>query len=296
MNAPANLQQHPLSAAFPRPTAAEAQALEDSIEVIGVQIPITVYEGMVADGWSRYTTAVKLGMDCPMVELDADTDPRDFAKSQAARRNLTPSQTAMVITEIYKWKPAHRPVKSTLKVELSESVKKDELSSPLSKSNAELADIAGATVRTIQQAKAVQTHAVPEVVAAVKAGAIGLPKAAAIARMPKAEQAAAVAKPLPKPAPKDYPVNPHADQDKEAIAALVEENARLNDCLAVAAMDATDEERAAALTTLAELRAEVKKLQATNRQLTHTRDSLMNELAAAKRLCISLQSKLRKAT
>ena len=48
--APANFQQHPLSAAFPRPSAAEFQALKDSIIAIGVQIPITIYDGQVIDG------------------------------------------------------------------------------------------------------------------------------------------------------------------------------------------------------------------------------------------------------
>lgn len=95
-----------------------------------------------------------------------------------------------------------------------------------------------------------------------------------------------------KPAPKDYPVNPatpeapaagpapeQIDQDREVIAALSEENDRLNDRLAVAAMDATDEERAAALTTIAELRAENKTLRATNKQLTNSRNWFQNQVA-----------------
>ena len=50
MNATPNMLQHTLSAAFPRPSAEEFQALRDSIIAIGVQIPITMYDGQVIDG------------------------------------------------------------------------------------------------------------------------------------------------------------------------------------------------------------------------------------------------------
>lgn len=190
MNTPANLLQHPLSAVYPRPSADEFQALKDSIEVIGVQVPITLYEGKIIDGWSRYSAATELDMNCPCVEL-GDTDPQDFAHSQTARRNLTTSQIAMVITEIYKWKPVGNPALVQLHTQCA-----------IGKSTAEIAAIAGVHRNTIVQAQSVQTHAVQEVQAAVKNGDVGLPKAAAIAKMPKAEQAAALNKPLPK----SYPV------------------------------------------------------------------------------------------
>ena len=69
------------------------------------------------------------------------------------------------------------------------------------------------------------------------------------------------------------------NEDKEAIAILSEENDRLNDRLAVAAMDATEEERAAAAETLEELRKENKMLRAMNKQLTISRDTFQNQVA-----------------
>lgn len=51
-------QQHPLSAAFPAMSAEDFQGLKDSIENIGVQNPITIFEGMVVDGWNRYKAEV----------------------------------------------------------------------------------------------------------------------------------------------------------------------------------------------------------------------------------------------
>lgn len=289
MIAPTNLTQHPLSGAFPRPSITEFQALMDSISAIGVKVPITIFDGQVIDGWSRYSAAMKLGMNCPMVELD-DTDPQDFAKSQAARRNLTPSQTAMVITEIYQWRPVganQHKGGSTLKVEPQ-------------KSAAELAAIAGVHVNTISRAKAVQTHAVPEVQAAVKNGEVGLPKAAAIAKLPKAEQAAALTKPLPK----DYPVNPVEVEDiafREAAS-----NTEADDCteldmanyaiqdlqamLAVANLHSPNsEDQAQAATLIAELRAYIKSLEGMNRQLTISRDTFQNEAAHYKRNILRLE-------
>jgi hypothetical protein len=272
MNAPANLLQHALSAAFPRPSAAEFEALKDSINVIGVQVPITIFDGQVIDGWSRYSAATELGMDCPMVELGG-TDPHDFAKSQAARRNLTPSQTAMVIVEIYKWKPAHRPVNHTLNVCLSDN---STLKVDLTKSSAELASIAGVHINSITRAKTVQTNAVPEVVAAVKNGDVGLPKAAAIAKLPKAEQAAALTKPLPKlhqhvqdvalhEAPPDEPEDFGPDADELAAQAAAEQADRATMQLLLD----SDNALATAVT-------EIKRLKAEMFLLKQSRDAAMN--------------------
>jgi len=256
------LAQHPLSAAWPAMQADEYQSLKDSIEVIGVQNPITLFESMVIDGWHRYTAATELGMSCPS-KLLGEVDPVDFVKSQNdARRHITGSQKAAAIVAIYAWKPAHREIKG-------------EPGSHLSKSNAELAAIAGVSDKTIKQAKAVQANATPEVKAAVKAGTMSVKKAAETVKPEKPKTAPVAPTPVvaPEPAPEEI------NEDKEAIAILSEENDRLNDRLAVAAMDATDEERASAATTIEELRQENKMLHAMNKQLTISRDSFQNQAA-----------------
>ena len=92
---PKTYAQHPLSAAFPAMSAEDFQALTDSIDNIGIQNPITLFEGMVIDGWHRYSAALRLGMDCPTVEL-GDVDPREFVMAQnKARRHTTQAQLAM---------------------------------------------------------------------------------------------------------------------------------------------------------------------------------------------------------
>ena len=254
-----NLQQHPLSAAFPAMSAEDFQALTDSIENIGVQNPITLFEGMVIDGWHRYRAASDLGVDCPSKELAEWIDPVAFVRAQNKdRRHLPLSAWALIEVSLRAWKPSHRPDKG-------------ELSSPLQASNQEMADAVGVTTRTIQQAKAVQTTAAPEVIAAVTSGAIGLPKAAAIAKLPQAEQAAAIHKPAPaakpalkasKPAAEPEPENHDLAEAVFTINELSAENEQLRDRLAVEAMDASEEEKTSAAEIIAELRQQVRTLEA----------------------------------
>lgn len=270
--------QHPLSAAFPAMSADDRQALKDSIEILGVQNPITIFEGQVLDGWHRCCIAAELMMDCPEVTLDADTDPRDFVLAQnKARRHITAAQLAMATTAVYTWHPAHRPAKeggTQCRV----------------KTNAELAAMAGTGERSIRQAKTIQSSASAEVKAAVKRGEIGLPKAAAIARLPQAEQAAAIGRPLPKhekPTPKEYAVQetePDPEDDYTPLDAANDQIAELQDALAVAYMgevDPADKDAAKAL--IAELRQEIKTLQSTLKAVTTARDTYLNENAELRR-------------
>lgn len=252
-------------------SADDYQALKDSIENIGVQNPITLFEGMVVDGWNRYSAARELGMDCPTVEM-GDVDPRDFVLAQnKARRHVTQAQLAMATTSVYAWKPVGNPA-------LSNSA----LSAELGKTTKELAEAAGVGIRSIEQAKAVQTKGTPEVQAAVKSGAIGLPKAAAIAKLPQAEQAAAIHKPAPKkaaPAPAPV-VEPEAEAPPEytALDAAHDQINELQADLVVARMgDIPEEQKTQAAERIAALQAEINTLTATLAAVQLSRDSLMEE-------------------
>ncbi len=251
--------QHPLSAAFPAMPEEDFQALKDSIDAIGVQNPITLFEGMVIDGWHRYTAANDLGMHCPVVEL-GNVDPRDFVLAQnKARRHITQAQLIAAASAVYQWRP-HGGNQSALSADCI--------------SSKELAEKVGAGVRSVEQYRHVERKAAPVVVEAVKSGAIGLPKAAAIAKLPKEEQAAAIAKPAPKKPAQATPVpvtDSHELQEAaEAINALAEENEQLRDRLAIASMEATAEEKAEAAQIIADLRHQIKALEA---ELDATRTS-----------------------
>lgn len=265
-------QQHPLSAAFPAMSAEDFQGLKDSIENIGVQNPITIFEGMVVDGWNRYKAANELGMDCPSKDLDNWIDPVAFVRAQNKdRRHLPLSAWALIEVSLREWKPSHRPDKG-------------ELSSPLQASNQEMADAVGVTKRTIQQAKAVQSNATAEVIAAVKSGEIGLPKAAAIAKLPKEEQAAAIHKPAPKAAPAVVEPEIEAPPEYTELDAAHDQISELQAELVVARMgDIPEEEKQQAAGLIAELHAEIKTLNASLKAAYLSRDQLMEENAQMKR-------------
>ena len=266
------LKQHPLSSAFPSMNADDFLALKDSIENIGVQNPITLFEGMVIDGWHRYSAATELDMECPTVEL-GDVDPRDFVLAQnKARRHVTQAQLAMATTAVYDWKP-----------------RGDQRSAPgadRAKSTKELAEVAGVGVRSIEQAKAVQTKAAPEVVDAVKRGDIGLKKAVAIAQLPKDEQAAAITKPVAEIKKQAEPEVPEYDgpSEEELRAHALQEQA---DREAMDKLMESDDKLATAF-------AEIKRLTALNAVLESRNQGLMNEKNEAIRLVKSRDRQIAK--
>lgn len=191
-----NLKQHPLSAAWPAMQADEYQSLKDSITNVGVQNPITLFQGMVLDGWHRLKAALEVGMPCPS-KLLGDTDPVDFVKAQNdARRNVTASQRALAISAIYSWKPSGQP-------------KNPAPGAALSKTTAELAEMAGTSERTIRQAKVVETKATPEVKAAVRAGTMSV-KSAAETTKPAAAPAKPALTVVARPAPPEEDGAPDA--------------------------------------------------------------------------------------
>lgn len=265
------LQQHPLSQAFPAMGLDDFQALKDSIETIGVQNPVTLFEGMVIDGWHRYSAASELGIECPTVEL-SDVDPRDFVLAQnKARRHITVAQIALATAAVYAWHPQGGDRRSVSK----------DTECPL-KTTAEIADAAGVHINTIKQAKAVRTNAVPEVIEAIKNGEIGLPKAAAISKLPKDEQAAAIAKPLPKQKPEQHEDDgPSPEEVAEAI------RAQQDDADAVRLILEADD-------ALAAMTAKCKQQAAQIRILEERVRGLTNEAAQAVRLAKSWRAKCEK--
>lgn len=285
---PKTYGQHPLSAAFPAMTPEEFQELKDSIEAIGVQNPITVADGMVIDGWHRYSACTQLGMACPVVELAPGIDPRDFVIAQnQARRHVTKAQLAMAVTAVYQWKP-HGDQRSTLNVDRV-------------KSTAEMASVAGVHANTITQAKTVTAQATPAVVDAVKRGELGWPKAAAIAKLPPDQQAEAIHKPLPRtvsvaPPPKSSTPDPWAnlpEGDNTLPEGMTEEDfgpspEEIAEALAHEAAEKAKRELLEKMIEsddqMATLFEEAKMLKAQVARLERYRDELMNKAHAIEQI------------
>ena len=296
--------QHPLSAAFPPLTPDEFAALRDSITDLGVQNAITIFEGQVLDGWNRYCAATELGLECPERELESWVDPRAFVLAQnKARRHLTIAQMSLAAAAVYEWRGVGRPSgNSALSAELKQS---------------EVAEQAGVSVRSLRQADAVMTDAVPAVVAAVKSGEMGLAKASAIAKLPQELQAEAIHKPMREiaPAPEKGRANAHeahgtapdiddglgndrapalipqpatsaeepAAPEYTELDAARDQIADLQAALALANMgDVPEADRSQAAELIEQLQSDVKGLTAQLRAVTSSRDFLMQENAQMK--------------
>ena len=113
----------------------------------------------------------------------------------------------------------------------------------------------------------------------MKTGKIGLEKAAAISKLPQAEQAQAIAKPLPKPELKVVPVEPTPEEEYTELDAAHDKIAELQDALAVANVGNDGEEAQQAAQLIAELRAEIKRLEIALKAVTASRDGYMNQCA-----------------
>jgi transposase len=98
---------------------------------------------------------------------------------------------------------------------------------------------------------------------------------------------------LKEPAPE--PKQEEADQQQEGIDMLLAENEELKARLAVAAMDATPEEKAMAEQTIAELREELRLAKIEMTAIRVSRDTFQAENAQLKKQVSMLQRKLKQA-
>jgi ParB-like chromosome segregation protein Spo0J len=261
------MKQHPLSAAFPAMAADEFQALVDSVTNNGVINPITTYEGMVLDGWHRFTAANEAGVACPMVEL-GDVDPQAFVIAQNKdRRHIAQGQIAFAVAAVYQWKPAHR--------------EKAAPGAGLSKTTEEMATLAGVSERTMRQAKAVEAKATPKVKEAVKTGEISVKRGAEIAQLPVKEQVKALR--APKPEAEDIHYVGPSDEE----IAVAQESAAA-DMVAFEALMAADDKLAAAV-------EEIKKLKMQLVAVESQRDGYMNRSNELIARITTLKRKLAKA-
>jgi hypothetical protein len=108
-SAPNGLAQHPLSSAFPSMSPLDFSELVNDIRGNGVQHPITIFEGMVLDGWHRYLACQQIRCECPSV-LFTGKDPVRFVLSlNLNHRHMTGSQRAEAVVACNAWAPSGRP-------------------------------------------------------------------------------------------------------------------------------------------------------------------------------------------
>lgn len=86
---------------------------------------------------------------------------------------------------------------------------------------------------------------------------------------------------------------PKDGYDKEMVDAIIAENTKLNDRLAIKAMVATEDEKDLAKETIEELREELKNAYIEIDAITKSRNSFQNECAQLKKQIASMQRKLK---
>ena len=280
--------RHPLSAAWPDMAEEDFTALKDSIAHSGLLEPITLFEGQILDGWHRYSACIETGVEPRFFEFSGDA-PAQYVQDKHTRRPLTLTQRLTCIALMSRWRPRGG----------SQSAgPADCLSSK------DMAKAAGGGVRSAEHVKEAITKGAPELVQAMKAGKVGAEKAAAIAKLPKEEQAAAIAKPAPakkqaaaiaKPIHKKEAPEPQQQEEDEyteldaladQVRDLQAEVARLKLLVPAEADEGND--------MLKEMQHEMATLRQANKAITIARDRFQAENAELNRQCVWLKKQLDK--
>lgn len=154
------MKQHPVSAAFPRMSDEELDALAADIKEHGQLHPVLLLDmEWVIDGWNRVLACERLGIE-PWVEphaLPADTSLVDYVVSvNNHRRHLTQSQRAAIGSEIAKLRERESKVRAK-KAEARRKAAKE----------------TGASERSVQRAQSI-ADADPDLHEQVKSGDVSL--------------------------------------------------------------------------------------------------------------------------
>jgi len=274
MNSTTNgLKRHPLSALFSRLDLAgeDLAALVEDIKDQGLLSPITTHEGMVLDGWNRYTACGLAGVEPVLLPLHPGADPWEFVKgSNMLRRHMSPAERVAVMLLKLRMDGA----------DVSTADSGSKLTPPsLNRIQDDLEVGRGTAVKASQIAKAND----PALVDALADKKVSLDRAAELAKMPEEERHAALGAPKLEPATKAKPA------DVEALEARVKEleaeREDLRDRLDEMASDmkALQEEAEAARRALDaedlldQFNKEIKRAQSMS-QVTQSRNNgLMNE-------------------
>lgn len=165
--------------------AAAQDALRADIQAFGVREPVILFDGRILDGRNRYMAARDLGLDFPVADFDG-TEAEALAyvlSTNLHRRHLTESQRAAVAAKLANMKRGNP--------EFSKPANLPDCATEVSQAQA--AEMLNVSERSVRTAKTVLEHGAPELMAAVESGEVAVSAAAAVATLPKDEQAAVVA-------------------------------------------------------------------------------------------------------
>jgi transcriptional regulator with XRE-family HTH domain len=178
-------------------TENEYAALERSLLAEGCRDALVLWGEVLIDGHNRYAICRQHDIPFKTVQNDRFASIEDvqlwMIDNHLARRSVSDFQRGVLALRKKEIVAARTVVPDEGKAEAAEA---ETAAAPTVKplqSRQEVARIAGISSNTISQIEKIQKTAAPELVQAVRAGTISINAAAAVASLPTAEQAAAVA-------------------------------------------------------------------------------------------------------
>lgn len=169
------LENHPLADLFPMMLDDELAGLKASIDEVGQEEPIVLFDGKILDGRNRYKVCIELGLEPETVDFWGD-DPVDFIiRKNLHRRHLSTNQRAVLgakLATMKQGRPADNPAKLPV------------LTQP------QAATVANISERSIRQAVVVLEKGIPELQKAVQEDRIAISVAAEVALLDQASQEA----------------------------------------------------------------------------------------------------------
>jgi ParB-like chromosome segregation protein Spo0J len=154
------LRLHPEEALVPRHGAAEYAALRDSIAAHGVLVPLDVTsEGVVLDGRARLGAAQELGLTSVPVRIVSIDDPIAYmVRAAIERRHLTASQRAALTVRYAGYAEMRAEGQARSRANLTPDDPEVATLPPRGKTRDRLAQLSGASPRTVQDAISVFEH------------------------------------------------------------------------------------------------------------------------------------------
>jgi len=176
------MQVHPVAQLFPMLDESELESLAADIAANGLQQAIVLdTSGAILDGRNRFRACELAGVT-PQYRVYEGSDPVAYVVSaNLQRRHLSESQRAMVAARV-----------ATLRRQ--DTLKQCRADAPIGATTQPAASaLLNVSRRSVQRARQVITHAIPEVVEAVERGDMAVSAAATIARQEPEQQREAIA-------------------------------------------------------------------------------------------------------
>lgn len=181
-------------------TDAELKALASDIRDHGLNLPITVHEGMILDGRNRYNACEIAGIKPTFEQWTNGTSPLSWLISQnLPRRHLTAEQRAAIAVDALPM--FEREAKQRQKLSRGRGVKGSAQMRDLKcgKASHQAAEVFGVSPRLVEKVKAIKVKA-PEEFAAIKYGKKTESEARLVIQKRDYEQRVQAAKANPDPA------------------------------------------------------------------------------------------------